>query len=164
MKRTILYCIVSSVVLFIFSFYSGGTILEFFLSFFKGSNLEFAVYHHNSPFVQVLKLSASVAAIPMLLLGVWIRNNITSFRERSLTVLIILVCVILGIIANIYRISSHEIVRSPLNIQIPFPTEKLYFEYAILISIFSGLIISYFIFRKKKLQEEMKTAIDAIGA
>lgn len=163
MKHSVLYCIISSVILFIVSFLLRDTIFDLIFSLFNGSNLEFAVYHINSPFIIALKLSASIAAIPLSLLGAWISNNIIAFRKRALSVLIVLVCLVLAIMLNVFRISSHGIVKSPLNVQIPFPIEKLYFEYAIIMGVVSGLIISYFIFRKRKLQEEMKAAIEEIG-
>jgi len=164
MKRTILYCTISSVILFIVSFYLSGTILDFFLSLFNGSNLQFAIYDVGSSFMTALKLSVIIGAIPLLVLAAWISGNITAFGKRSFSVFIVLACIVLAIILNVFRISSHEIVLSPLNAQIPFPFEELYFEYAIIIGAVLGSVISYFIFRKRKLREETKAAIEAIGS
>jgi len=162
-KRTILYCMVSSVILFIVSFFLSRTISDFFLSLFNGSNLQFAVYALNSYFIIALKVSVSIGTIPLLLLVAWISGNITSFRKRSFSVLIVLVCMVLTIMLNVFRISSHEMVISPLGAPIPFPIEKLYFEYAIISGVVSGSMISYFIFRNRKSQEETKAAIEEIG-
>ena len=163
MKRTIVYCVISSVILFIVSFFLSNTIFGFFLSLFNRSNLQFAVYALNSNFIIALKVSVTIGTIPLLLLVAWISGNITSFRKRSFSVLIVLVCIVLTIMLNVFRISSHEMVISPLGAPIPFPVEELYFEYAIIIGVVSGSIISYFIFRKRKSQEEMKAAIEEIG-
>lgn len=164
MKRTTLYCIVSSVILFIVSFFLSGTILDFYLSLFSRSNLQFAVYALNSNFIIALKVSLSIGTIPFLLLAAWVSGNIASFRKRSFSVLIVLVCIVLFTMINVFRISSHEMVISPLGAPTPFPIEELYFEYAIFIGGLSGSIISHFIFSKRKANEEMKAAIEAIGA
>jgi len=163
MKRTISYCIISSVILFIVSFFLSHTIFNFFLALFNRSNLQFAVYALNSYFIIALKVSVSIGTIPLLLLVAWISSNITSFRKRSFSVLIVLVCIVLAIMLNVFRISSHEMSISPLGAPIPFPIEELYFEYAIIIGVVSGSIISYFIFRKRKSQEETNAAIEEIG-
>ena len=163
MRRTILYCLISAVILFVVSFFLRDTIHDFFLSLFNGSNLQFAVYALNSYLIIALKVSVSIGTIPLLLLVAWISGNITSFRKRSFSVLIVLVCIVLAIMLNVFRISSHEMVISPLGAPIPFPIEKLYFEYAIIIGVVSGSVISYFIFRKRKSQEETKAAIEEIG-
>ncbi len=163
MKRTLLYCIISAAILFIISFFLSGTILDFFLSLFNGTNLQFAVYALNSHFIIALKVSASIGTIPLLVLVAWIYGNITSLRKRSFSVLIVLACIVLAIMLNVLRISSYDMIISPLGSKIPFPIEELYFEYAIMTGIVSGSIISYFIFRRRKLQEEAKAAIEAIG-
>ena len=163
MKRTILYCMVSSVILFIVAFFLSHTISNFFLSLFKGSNLQFAVYALNSYFKIALKVSFSIGTIPLLLLVPWISGNITSFRKRSFSVLIVLICIVPAIMLNVFRIISHQIVITPLGSQIPFPMEELYFEYAIFIGAVSGSIICYVIFRKIISQEETRAAIEEIG-
>lgn len=163
MKRTILYCIVGSVILFIVSFYLNGTIFDFLLSLFNGSNLQLAVYALNSNFIIALKMSLGIGTIPFLLLAAWISGNIASFRKRAFSVLIVLVCIVLTVMLNVFRISGHEMVITPLGSPIPFPIEALYFEYAIFIGGLSGSVISHFIFRKRKWQEETKAAIEAIG-
>ena len=164
MKRTILYCMVSSVILFIVAFFLSHTISNFFLSLFKGSNLQFAVYALNSYFIIGLKVSFTIGTIPLLLLVAWISGNITSFRKRSFSFLIVLVCIVLAIMLNVFRISSHQMIISPLGIPIPFPIEEIYLEYAIISGVVSGSIISYFIFRNRNTQEETKVAIEEIGA
>jgi hypothetical protein len=163
MKRTILYCMVSSVILFIIAFLLRETIFNFFFSLFNGSNLQFAVYAFNSPLKIALKVSIGIGTIPLLLLIAWIPNNIKTFRKMSFSVLIVLVCIALAITINVFRIRSHQIAISPLGVPIPFPIEELYFEYAIIVGVVTGSIISYFIFRRRKLQEETKAAIEAIG-
>lgn len=163
MKCTILYCIISSIILLIVSFYFNDTIFDFFYSFFNGSDLQFAVYAINSTFKIALKVSLSIGAIPLLLLIAWIPSDIKTFRKMSFSVLIVLVCIALAITINVFRIRSHGIATSPLGVTIPFPIEELYFEYAIIVGVVTGSIISNFIFRKKKLQEETKAAIEAIG-
>lgn len=164
MKRTTLYCIVSSVILFIGSFLLRGTISNFFLSLFNESNLDFAVYQVNGYCIRDLKVSTGIGLTPLLLMAAWVLGSITSFRKRSFSVLIVLVCIALAIVFNVYRINSHQMAISPLGTPIPFPIEKLYFEYAIIIGAVVGSVISYVIFRKRKWQEETKTAIEAIGA
>jgi hypothetical protein len=164
MKRTVLFCIVSSVILFIVSFFLSHTISDFFLSLFNGNNLQFAVYALNSYFIIALKVSLTIGTIPLLLLVAWIYGNITSFRKRSFSLLIVLVCIVLTIMLNVFRISGHEMLISPLGTPIPFPIEELYFEYAIISGVVSGSIISYFIFRNRKMQAETKAAIEEIGA
>lgn len=99
----------------------------------------------------------------MLLLVAWISGNITSFRKRSFSVLIVLVCIVLTIILNVFRISSHEMIISPLGAPIPFPIEELCFEYAIIIGVVSGSIISYFIFRKRKTIQDLNLEIKEFG-
>lgn len=163
MKRTIVYCITSSVILFIVSFFLRHTISNFFLSLFNGSNLEFAVYALDSYVIIALKLSISIGTIPLLLLAAWNFGNITSSRKMLFSVLIVLVCIALAIMLNVSRISRHQMVISPLGSPIPFPVEALYFEYAIITGAVAGSVIAYFIFRKRKLREETRAAIEAIG-
>jgi hypothetical protein len=163
MKRTILYCITGSIILLIVSFYFNNKIFDFFYSLFNGSNLQFAVYALNSTFIIALKVSLSIGTIPLLLMVAWVSGNVTSLRKRSFSVLILLVCIVLAIMVNVFRIRSHEMVISPLGTQIPFPMEELYFEYAIIIGGVSGTIAAYLIFRKRILQEETRAAIEEIG-
>lgn len=163
MKRTILYCIASSVILFIVSFFLRRTIFNFFLSLFNESNLDFAVYQVNGYFIRALKVGTGIGLIPLLLMAAWVMGSITSFRKRSFSILIVLICIALAIMLNVSRVSNHQMAISSLGTPIPFPIEKLYFEYAIVIGLVSGSVISYVFFRKRKLQEETKAAIEAIG-
>lgn len=125
--------------------------------------MQFAVYAFNSTFKIALKVSLSIGAIPLLLLIAWIPSNIKTFRKMSFSILIVLVCIALAITINVFRVRSNEMEISPLGVPIPFPIEELYFEYAIIIGVVSGSLIAYFIFRKRRLQEETKAAIEAIG-
>ena len=150
MKRTILYCIISSIILLIASFYLNDRIFDFFLSFFKSGRLQFVVNEVNSPFLATLKLGLSIGIIPLLLLIVWLAGKITSFRRRLFSVLIMIVCIVLAIMVNVFRISSHEIVMTNLPAVISFPVEELFFEYAIGIGSIVGAAISYFIFRERR--------------
>ena len=163
MKRTIIYCIISSVILFIVSFFLMNAIFDFLFSLFDGNDLQFAIYAFNSPFIIGLKLSVCIGLIPLLLLTAWNFGNITSPRKMLFSVLIVLVCIVLAIMLNVYRINQYQMEVSPLGTPIPFPIEEVYFEYAILAGVVSGAVITYFIFRKRKLQEETRAAIEAIG-
>lgn len=104
-----------------------------------------------------------MGSIPLLLLVAWISGDISSFRKKLFSVLIVLAGIALAMVLNVIRISSHEMEISPLGTPIPFHIEKLYFEYAIITGVVLGSIISYFIFRKIKSQEETKAAIEEIG-
>lgn len=161
MKRTILYCIASSIILLIVSFYFNDRIFDFILSFFEGGHLQFVVHEFNSPFLAALKLSVSIGIIPLLLLIVLLAGQITSYRKRLFSVLIIVGCIALAIMMNVFRISSYEIEMTKLPAQITFPFEELFFEYAIAIGSILGSAISYFIFRKRKSNEELNLEIKA---
>ena len=121
------------------------------------------MYAPDSKFKIALKLGLSIGIIPLLMLSAWVYGSITSFRKRSSSVFIVLLCIVLACIFNVYRIRSYEMQVSPLGSPIPFPVEELYFEYAVIISTVLGSILTYLIFRKRNLREETKAAIEAIG-
>ena len=150
MKRTILLCITSAIILFAGALAFNNVITDLFLSFFNNGHLNFVVNAVNSTFMVALKISISFGLIPLLLLILWITGKITLFSKRLLSVLVVTVCIILAIMLNVFRINSHEIVMANLPTQINFPIEELFFEYAIAIGTISGVVISYFTFRKRK--------------
>jgi hypothetical protein len=162
MKRTILYCVSSSIILFIVSFYFRDKLFDLFFSFFNERNLGFAVHALNSTFLISLKTSASIGVIPLLLLVVWIAGKITSSRKKLFSFLIVIVCIILTIIVNVLRI-NYVTAMANLPNQAIFPVEDLFFEYAISIGAILGTAISYFIFRTRQRKEELNAAIKEIG-
>ena len=163
MKRTILYCVTSSILLFVISFYFIDAIFDFFFSFFKEEHLQFDVQEPSGPFHGALKVSLSIGIIPLLLLIAWIAGCITASGRRVLSGLIVTVCIWLSIMVNVFRIQTHEMVMTALPARVSFPFEKLFFEYAICIGAISGAAVSYFILRKRKGREELKQEIQAIG-
>jgi len=162
MKRTILYCVASSLILFVASFYLINEIYNFFFSLFKASHLQFVAQQVSSPFVSGLKLSASVGIIPLLLLIAWMAGRITTLRRRSFSILIVMVCIWLAFMVNIFRIKSQEMVMTNLPAHVYFPLEALYFEYAIFMGALAGAVISYFIFKGRTGSEALRE-INAIG-
>jgi hypothetical protein len=162
MKRTILFCCIASIFLFIASFGLGDVIYDFFLSFFDNSRLVFQVTAINGTFIAVLKLSLSIALIPILLLVVWLAGNIFLLKKRIFSIAIVLVFAAITITFNIFRIQSHEMVMTNLKGKILFPSDELFFEYAIFIGAVLGCILAYLIFRSPKLNTGMDLAIPEI--
>ncbi len=150
MKRTILYCVSSSIILFILSFYFSDEIFDFFLLFFYDGHLNFVVTAVNGTFLIALKISLSIAIIPLILLIAWIGGRIESSRKRLFSILIVVGCMVLAMMLNVFRINSYLRLLTNLDAQISFPVAKLFFEYAISIGTIVGVVISYFIFRKRK--------------
>ena len=153
MKPTILYCLAASIILFIVAFYFNDEIFDFFLSFFKDGHLIISQQGVGSPFVVVLKVCLSVGIIPLIILIVWIAGKISSFSKRIFSILVVIVCIAITIMLNVFRIKSHEMVMTNLPAHVYFPLEELFFEYAIAVGAISGAVISYLAFRKRKIMK-----------
>jgi hypothetical protein len=162
MKRTILFCCIASILLFIASFGLGDVIYDFFLSFFDNRRLVFQVTAINGTFLSKLKLSLSIALVSILLLTVWVAGNISLLKKRLSSIMIVLVCIVIALGLNIFRIKSHEMVMTNLKGKILFPSDELFFEYTIFIGAVLGCILAYLIFRSPKLNTGMDLAISEI--
>ena len=163
MKRTIVYCILSSILLLVLAFYFSGEIIDFILSLFYNSESRFVVTHVNEPFLLSVKLSLSIAVIPIIIMIAWFTGKISSNRKWLFSVMIIIGCIALSILLNVFRIQMrlNKIANSAYKSRIPIG--QLYFEYAILIGAIFGLLITYFVFKNKRLNEDLNPAISEIG-
>ena len=163
MKRTILLCCGFAILLFIFSFVWNDIIWDFLMSFLNNSNLLFVANEVNGMFLIALKLSLSIALMPLLLLLTWAAGNIILLRRRLFSVLTVILCISLAIAFNILRIQSHDIVITNLKEKITLPIESLRFEVAILAGTVVGCLVSYFIFKSKKIDIGLESSIAEIG-
>jgi hypothetical protein len=163
MKRTILFCSIAAILLFIASFYYFNVINGFLFSFFDKSNLSFFVTEINGTFLLAFKLCMSIALIPMFLLLIWLVGNIGSVKSRVFSIIIMLACIIIAVGINVFLIQSHDITMTNWKRNVSFPLEKVFFEYAIFLGAAVGSIISYFIFKRAKINKEQNIAISQIG-
>lgn len=163
MKRTILLCSGIAILLFIASFYCNDFIWDFLFSFFRTSNLLFVSTEINGTFFSVLKISLSIAFVPVFLLFTWLGGNIILLRKRLFSIVIVLVCIFLTFTFNILRIQSHDIIPANLKGKVSFPIQDLNFAFAIIAGTVIGCILSYFIFRSKKTDSALDSNISEIG-
>lgn len=163
MKRTILLCSGIAILLFIASFYWNDFIWNFLFSFFRTSNLLFVSTEINGTFLSVLKLSLSIAFVPLLLLAIWLGGNIVLLRKRLFSIITVLICIFLALAFNILRIQSHNITITDLNGKVSFPMQNLNFDMAIIAGTVIGGIIAYFIFKSKKTDQALDSNISEIG-
>jgi len=163
MKRTILICSGISILLFIASFYWHNIIWDFLIFFFRDSNFLFVTTEVNGTFLLALKLSLSIAFVPMFLLFTWLGGNIILLRKRLFSIVTVLVCIFLAVAFNILRIQSHDISLTNLKGEISFSIQDLNFAFAIIMGTVIGCIVSYFIFRSRKVDTVLNSNISEIG-
>jgi hypothetical protein len=150
MKNSVVYSILIAFVLAIISFMNIDGVVEFFNIFFKNTRIHFISTSISGPFDMALKLSLAIGLIPILVVLTWIKGNIVLFKQRFLSVFIVIGCITICLAVNIFRIQSVEMQMTALPAQIFFPLERLYIEYAILIGTILGCLLSYLIYRKRK--------------
>lgn len=163
MKRTVLLCSVIAILLLIVSFYWNDIIWIFLISFLQDSNLLFVSTEVNDTFVIALKLSLSIAFVPLFLLATWGVGNIILLRRRLLSIMTLLLFIFLAITFNILRIQSHYINITNLKGEVSMPIQDLNFEVAIVAGTVIGCIVSYFIFKSKKIDTSLESNISEIG-
>jgi hypothetical protein len=163
MKRIVLLCSGIAILLFLASFYWSDFIWDFLFSFFRSSNFHFVSTAINGTFLLVLKLSLSIAFVPLFLLATWLGGNIILLKKRLFSIITILICIFLALAFNILRIQSHNITITNLKGKVSFPIQNLNFDIAIIAGTVIGGIISYFIFRSKKTDPSLDANISQIG-
>jgi hypothetical protein len=163
MKRTVLLCSGIAILLFIASFYWSDFIWDFLFSFFSTSNLHFVSMEINETFLLALKLSLSIAFVPLFLLVTWLVGNIILLRKRLFSIITVLILVFLAFAFNILRIQSHAITITNLQGKVSFPIRNLNFDIAIIAGTVIGGIVAYFIFRSKKTDSTIDANISEIG-
>ncbi len=163
MKRTIFTLSGIAILLFLASFYWSDFIWDFLFSFFRSSNLLFVSTEVNETFLIALKLSLSIAFVPLFILVTWLSGNIILLRKRLFSIITILLCIFLAFSFNILRIQSHDITITALKGKASFPIQNLNFDITIIAGTIIGGIISYFIFRSKKRDRTLYSNISEIG-
>ncbi len=164
MKRIIFICILSSLLLFVMSFYFANKIFDFIFSFFYNAEYRFIFTGVNDSIVISTKLSVSIALIPLLVMALWAYGKIILLRKKIFSLIIITISIALVFLFNVYRIQSllndfsHKAYKSHILMS------QLYFEYAVIIGTLLGVIISYFTLRTKQFSEDFSTAISEIGS
>jgi len=151
MKRTIIFCCIAVLVLFCTAYMFGGQILDFLFNLVCKDNIQIQGNTVSGPVLWVIWLSSCIAVIPLFLLATWLLGNITLFKHRMFSIIIVLLFITICIAIDVWQIRSNVPPDfNGIKTKILIPFEVLHFEYAVLIGIFLGSFLSYFIFKRKK--------------
>ncbi len=145
-----------SVALFIVSQVFFVPIFEFFEPHVDG--ILFHVIELPGNFKTSILFSLILFLIPFLLLFTWRLAPIASPTKRIASLLTILICITIGIFSRhegvksyFNRIAKNLVLRNH-NMPVNYPLDPVNFVYRIFIGLCVGCIISYFLFRQKKLK------------
>jgi hypothetical protein len=147
MKRTILFCCIAGVALFILTFIFNGFIYEYFLSFFDTGLPRFQLTGIGS--FNIL-LCVAIALIPVFILLTWLLGSIDSLIKRLLSIWLVGICISAAVTANVFRILSKQMAITNLKAVMVYPFNELYLEYAILAGTLIGCGISFLVFKSKQ--------------
>ncbi|HMC98687.1 MAG TPA: hypothetical protein VKH37_00990 [Ferruginibacter sp.] len=149
MKKTIRDCIALAIISCLLCFTFLDVIYKFLFSFIE-KKIAIPPYDINLNIFSGVLLSLSVAYVPLFIMGVWLKGNITNVRKRVLTVIIFVGLIIAAVCLNIFRINSTILFMTRLpESPVPFAFDETYFEYFVFIASVAAALISYFAFRSK---------------
>ena len=122
-------------------------------------NTEYAQTQMGSQFTIAFLFAAVVALTPILLHLTWRFSKTTAMKEKMISTIIVLACMILAVLLRrrLLIAASNELIGLPTVEGVPVRNsilvEKIHFEYYLLAGLILGCLITYFILRKKNFHQ-----------
>lgn len=154
-KITIILTIFISIALFVVAFFSFGTIYESLLPRVNNG------FYQASEFIGLFDTSLVpalvIGLIPLLIWTTWRLANITSNRQKILSISIVIICITLAVLVRREMIKFYfagltgktETING--KIYVSFPLNKVNFEFYMYGGLIIGCLISYLLFRQRKI-------------
>lgn len=155
-RTTILWAISFSIMLFI----TGLFTYEMFFNLVvpEVSGAFYQVIAVNGVFWRKILFSFVLALVPFFILFTWKFSSLNASNKKFATVLLVLICMVLVIIARQQSIRYYldgltkNLTNKADKVQVSYPVDELYFEYFMFAGLCAGCVLSYFLLRPKKLK------------